>query len=176
MSTIAEQDKRKDNTMSETFGQRFTRLRKQRGLTQEELGEKLGISGQAVSKWEKDASMPDVGILVDLSEILGVSLDELLGKEVVNTRIVPVEERKNPDDMVLRISVDSEGDKVTINLPLKLIKVGLKMGMTIPQINGNEALEGIDFEELIKLIDEGIVGELVTIDSKEGDKVRIFVE
>ena len=42
--------------MNETFGQRFTRLRKQRGLTQKDLGEKLGISGQAVSKWENDAS------------------------------------------------------------------------------------------------------------------------
>ncbi|MBQ2041822.1 MAG: helix-turn-helix transcriptional regulator, partial [Firmicutes bacterium] len=53
--------------MKETFGQRFSRLRKQRGLTQEELGEKFGISGQAVSKWENDASMPDISILPELS-------------------------------------------------------------------------------------------------------------
>ena len=163
--------------MNETFGQRFTRLRRQRGLTQEELGERIGISGQAVSKWENDASMPDVGILVQLSEILGVSLDELLGKEVPNTRIVPVEERKKMDDMVLKIRVDSsEGDKVTVNLPLKIVKMGLKLGMSMPQINGNEALEGIDFEEIIKLVDEGLVGEIVTVDSADGDKVRIYVE
>ena len=163
--------------MNETFGQRFTRLRKQRGLTQEELGEKIGISGQAVSKWENDASMPDVGILVELSEILGVSLDELLGKEVPNTRVVPFEERKKIDDMVLKIRVDSaDGDKVTVNLPLKIVQAGIKMGMTMPQINGNQALEGIDFAELIKLVEEGMVGELVTVDSAEGDKVRIFVE
>ena len=118
---------RMDKAMNETFGQRFARLRKQRGLTQEELGEKLNISGQAVSKWENDASMPDVGILVQLSEILGVSLDELLGKETITTRIVPVEERKNTDDLILRIRVDSsEGDKVTVNLPMKLVKAGLK--------------------------------------------------
>ena len=163
--------------MNETFGQRFTRLRRQRGLTQEELGEKIGISGQAVSKWENDASMPDVGILVQLSEILDVSLDELLGKDVPATRIVPVEERKNTDDMVFRIRVDSsEGDKVTVNLPMKIVKAGLKLGMAMPQINGNAALESIDFEEVIRLVDEGLVGEIVTVDSADGDKVRIFVE
>ena len=163
--------------MKESFGQRFSRLRKTRGLTQEELGEKLGISGQAVSKWENDASMPDVGILVELSEILGVSLDELLGKETITTKIVPVEERKDPDDMVLRIRVDSnEGDKVTVNLPMKLVKAGLKIGMKMPQISGNEALKDIDFEEIIKLVDEGLVGEIVTVESADGDHVRIFVE
>ena len=61
--------------MKETFGQRFSRFRKQRGLKQEELGEKLGVSGQAVSKWENDASMPDVSLLVEISEILGISYD-----------------------------------------------------------------------------------------------------
>ena len=168
---------RMDKAMNETFGQRFARLRKQRGLTQEELGEKLNISGQAVSKWENDASMPDVGILVQLSEILGVSLDELLGKETITTRIVPVEERKNTDDLILRIRVDSsEGDKVTVNLPMKLVKAGLKIGMKMPQISGNEALKDIDFEEIIRLVDEGLVGEIVTVESADGDHVRIFVE
>ena len=163
--------------MNETFGQRLTRLRKQRNLTQEELGEKFGISGQAVSKWENDASMPDVSILAELSDVLGVSLDELLGKEIPSTRIVPAEERKSMDEMVFKIRVDSsEGDKVTLNLPLKIVKLGLKMGMQMPQINGNAALEGIDFEEIIKLVEEGMVGEILTVESSEGDHVRIYVE
>ena len=173
----AGKSERKKKMMNETFGQRFTRLRKQRGMTQEELGERIGISGQAVSKWENDASMPDVGVLVELSEILGVTLDELLGKETSLTRVVPAEERKSMDDMVLRIRVDSsEGDKVTVNLPLKIVKMGIQMGMNMPQINGNKALEGINFEDVIKLVEEGLVGELVTVDSAEGDKVRIYVE
>ena len=75
--------------MNETFGQRFARLRKNRGLTQEELGTKLGLSGQAVSKWENDLSMPDVSLLVQLSELLGVSLDELLGKQEPLTKVIP---------------------------------------------------------------------------------------
>ena len=168
---------RTDNTMRETFGERLSRFRKQRGFTQEELGEKFGISGQAVSKWENDASMPDISILPELSDVLGVSLNELLGKEEITTRIVPAEERKDPDDLVLRIRVDSsEGDKVTVNLPMALVKAGIKLGMKMPQVSGNEALKDIDFEEIIKLVDAGLVGEIVTIESAEGDHVRIFVE
>ena len=163
--------------MKESFGERFARLRKQKGLTQEELAQKIGLSGQAVSKWENDASMPDISLLVELSEILGVSLDELLGKEQNLPKVVPQEERKNVNDMVLRVRVDSsEGDKVTVNLPMGLVKAGIKMGMKMPQVTGKASLEGIDFEEIVRLVDEGLVGEIVTVDSAEGDKVRIFVE
>ncbi len=163
--------------MKETFGQRFSRLRKQRGLTQEELGEKVGLSGQAVSKWENDASMPDVSLLVDLSDILGVSLDELLGKAQPITRVVPEGERRNIDDLVLKVRVDSaDGDKITVNLPMGLVKVGIAMGMNMPQIKGNAALEGIDFEQVIKLVESGLMGEIVTVESADGDHVRIFVE
>ena len=163
--------------MNETFGQRFTRLRKQRGLTQEELGEKIGISGQAVSKWENDASMPDISLLVQPSDILGVSLDDLLGKERQLTRVVPEEERKHPDDMVLKIRVDSaDGDKITVNMPMKLVKAGIALGMVMPEIDGKPALQGIDFEQVIKLVEEGLVGEIVTVESADGDNIRVFVE
>ena len=163
--------------MKETFGQRFSRLRKQRGLTQEELGEKFGISGQAVSKWENDASMPDISILPELSDVLGVSLNELLGKEENKTRLVPAEERKDINDLVLRVRVDSaDGDKITVNLPMGLVKAGIMLGMKMPQVSGNEALNNLDFEEIIRLVDQGLVGEIVTVESADGDHVRVFVE
>lgn len=53
-------------------------LRKNLGLTQEQLGAKLGISGQAVSKWEKGESMPDILLLPDLCCLLGITTDQLL--------------------------------------------------------------------------------------------------
>jgi len=163
--------------MNETFGQRFSRLRKQRGLTQEELGEKFGISGQAVSKWENDASMPDISILPELSDVLGVSLNELLGKEESQTRLVPAEERKDINDLVLRVRVDSaDGDKITVNLPMGLVKAGIMMGMKMPQVSGNDALKNLDFEEIIRLVDQGLVGEIVTAETADGDRVRVFVE
>ena len=160
--------------MQETFGQRFARIRKQRGLTQEELGEKFGLSGQAVSKWENDASMPDVSLLVDLSETLNVSLDELLGKEQLPARIVPEEERKDTNNLVLKIRVNSaDGDKITLNLPMGLVKAGIMMG---PMIEGNSAMENIDFDKIIELVDQGMVGEIVTVESADGDTIRVFVE
>ena len=67
--------------MKETFGQRFSRLRKAKGMTQEVIAEKMNISPQAVSKWENDLSAPDVSLLLPLAELLGVTADTLLGKE-----------------------------------------------------------------------------------------------
>lgn len=160
--------------MQETFGQRFSRIRKQRGLTQEELGEKFGLSGQAVSKWENDASMPDVSLLVELSETLNVSLDELLGKEQLPARIVPEEERKDTNNLVLKIRINSaDGDKITVNLPMGLVKAGIMMG---PMVEGNSAMENIDFDKIIELVDQGMVGEIVTVESADGDTIRVFVE
>lgn len=60
------------------IGQYIQRLRKSAGLTQAELAEKLGVSFQAVSKWENGDSLPDIGILLDLCDILDTTADKLL--------------------------------------------------------------------------------------------------
>ena len=57
------------------------RLRKQKGLSQEELAYQLGISRQSVSKWESGTSVPELERLVEISELYGVSLDELVKGE-----------------------------------------------------------------------------------------------
>lgn len=54
-------------------------LRKEKGLTQAELGERLGISAQSVSNWERAESLPDTALLPELAIIYGVSVDEILG-------------------------------------------------------------------------------------------------
>lgn len=59
--------------------ERISCLRKEKALTQEQLGALLGISGQAVSKWEKGESMPDIMLLPDLCAALNTSTDYLLG-------------------------------------------------------------------------------------------------
>ena len=61
-----------------TTGQKIQALRKQRGLTQEQLAQRLGVSRQAVSRWELDESLPETANLLPLGEVLGVSLDTLL--------------------------------------------------------------------------------------------------
>lgn len=61
-----------------TMGERITALRKGRGMTQEQLAEKLSVSRQSVSKWELDQATPEVGCAVALCELFGVSLDYLI--------------------------------------------------------------------------------------------------
>ena len=60
------------------FGRFLYALRKRQGWTQTELADKLGVTNQAVSKWENGDSFPDTGLLVPISELFGVSVDELL--------------------------------------------------------------------------------------------------
>ena len=63
-----------------TLGQRIQELRKQRGMSQEALGDALGVSRQAVSKWE-NGGVPDTYLLPTISKVLGVSIDALFGVE-----------------------------------------------------------------------------------------------
>lgn len=66
--------------MAQTMGKQIMQHRKRLGLTQEQLAEKLGVTAQAVSKWENDQSCPDISILGTLADIFGISTDVLLGR------------------------------------------------------------------------------------------------
>ena len=165
--------------MDMTIGKRIAFLRKEKGLTQEELAQHMGISPQAVSKWENDQTCPDISALPKLARLFGVTVDELLeGKEALPAvRMLPPEQRKDIKDMLLRITVDSaEGDRIRVNLPMALVEIAMEIGMEMPQINGNEALKGIDLKKILDMVHLGLVGNLVEIESAEGDKIRIFVE
>ncbi|MBO5966950.1 MAG: helix-turn-helix transcriptional regulator [Clostridia bacterium] len=163
----------------DTIGKRISEYRKKKNLKQDELAEMLGVSPQAVSKWENDLSCPDISLLPELSRILGVSIDEIVQgkKEEPIVSILPEEERKDINKLMLRIVVDSEeGDRVRVNLPMALVKVAIETGISMPQINGSEALKNIDFAQIFTLVENGAIGNLVEVDSADGDTVRIFVE
>ena len=166
--------------MEMTLGKRIATLRKEKELKQDDLAEMLGVSPQAVSKWENDLTCPDISILPQLAKILGVSVDELLtghSKDEPIVQIVPPEKQKDFKDMMLRIVVDSaEGDKVRVNLPLPLVEAAIEMGMEMPQLSGGDALKNIDFAKILELVHQGVAGNLIEVESAEGDIVRIFVE
>ncbi|MDN6104856.1 MAG: helix-turn-helix domain-containing protein, partial [Lacticaseibacillus paracasei] len=63
------------------FGERLTQLRKQKGLSQNDLAEAIGISRQAISKYENGLAQPGLDKIAKLRDILGVSYADLLGKE-----------------------------------------------------------------------------------------------
>ena len=163
-----------------TIGKRIANLRKEKQLKQDDLAQMLGVSPQAVSKWENDQTCPDITLLPDLAKILGVTVDELLsGKQAVQPTVtlVPEEKRKSLDELMFRIVVDSsDGDKVRVNLPLKLLQITLEMGVEMPQVSSNDALKNINWAQILQLVEQGAIGNLVEVESSDGDTVRIFVE
>lgn len=160
----------------ESFGQRFSRLRKEKKLTQDEIAKKLNITAQSVSKWENDNSYPDVALLVDIATIFNITVDELLGKETKTATILEEHERKDINKLVLKVKILSEDNKVNINLPVPLIIALTNSGTSMPNINFGDKLQGIDFGMIISLIEQGVVGQLVEIESKDGSTVNISVE
>jgi len=66
------------------IGKFIAERRKQKNLTQMQLSEKLGITDKAISKWERGIAMPDTSIMLELCDILGISVNELLSGEKIN--------------------------------------------------------------------------------------------
>lgn len=166
--------------MEMTIGKRIAALRREKNLKQDDLAQMLEVSPQAVSKWENDQTCPDISLLPKLAKILGVSVDELLsGKQELQpvVTLVPEDQHKDIKDMMLRIVVDSaDGDKVRVNLPMALVQLAMEMGMEMPQVSGNDALKDIDWAQVMELVRHGAMGNLIEVESADGDIVRIFVE
>lgn len=75
----------------ESFGQFLAQHRKEQGMTQKQLAERLFVSDKAVSKWERGLSLPDVSLLLPLSQLLGVSVTELLEGRQLEEPMAPEE-------------------------------------------------------------------------------------
>jgi len=175
-------DNNVEGSIDMTMGEKLSALRRAKGYTQDEVAEKLGVSAQAVSKWENDVSCPDIMQLPRLAELFGVTIDELFAREnAMPVAMVSAEERKPLEKMLLKIIVNSaEGDKVRVNLPMGLVKMGLEIGMAMPQISGGDGMKGtlenIDFRKILEMVEFGLVGKLVEVESADGDFVEIVVE
>ena len=102
--------------MTIEIADRLIQLRKKHGLSQEELADKLGLSRQAVSKWERAEASPDTDNLICLAKLYGVSLDELLSTDddvetIVKEQIKPEAKEEKGKSVVL---TDDDGSKVII--------------------------------------------------------------
>ena len=100
-----------------TMGKIIATLRKEKGMTQKELADQLGITDKAVSKWERDASFPDTATIPKLAEILGVSVEELL-----QVKITPISTTKKSVHL--------------LNLILKVIPMAMGIAVIIISILG----------------------------------------
>ena len=131
----------------ETFGNMVAVLRKEKGMTQLELADRMGVTDKAVSKWERDLSFPDVSSIPKLAEILGVSVDELMQ--------VKAESKEEP----LKNKVDE-----IVDVAFK--GVALAMGIAVVVLS---VMEQIEMDSAITMLGIGLTSLAITSLSKKGE-------
>lgn len=85
------------------FSDNLIKLRKGKGWSQEDLADKLGLSRQAVSKWEVGTSKPDIDNVIKLSKLFEISIDELVNNEIVKTDAISIEVKKKDNKQKMLI-------------------------------------------------------------------------
>jgi len=118
--------------MREILAGNIARYRKDQGLTQEILGEKLGVSFQAVSKWETNQTVPDTTLLPELARTLNISIDKLLGYSAYNTDTSEYENDYRKKDYYWGVTPSTMCLKVLELIPpekqVKIIDIGCGEG------------------------------------------------
>lgn len=118
-------------TNSEIVGERLYELRKKHGLSQEAFAERLGVSRQAVSKWECGESIPDTDNLISISKMYNVSLDELVGNTVTQTEAELFKECDNVEELTPEYT-DEKKDGAQENGTRKKKKVLFRIAYELP--------------------------------------------
>ena len=121
---------------AQTLANKLYELRKTAGFSQEELAEKLQVSRQAISKWERGEALPDTDNLISIAKLYGVSLDELIGNDAVKNE----KENANTDDMNfdnedkttdenksgIHVNIDDGDEKVKVDIDTSGVQVKIK--------------------------------------------------
>lgn len=165
------------------LGNNISKRRKAMGLTQEELATKLGVSPQAVSKWENNLSCPDISLLPDISKLFNISIDELLEVASTNEKVECISEKPTliPESEAtyeepvyngkkatkLLITTERNGKTTNIKFPLGIVRFGLNIGGIFGGLTGEQANA---VEDAIKT---GLMGEILSVDGENGEKVTI---
>ena len=96
------------------FSEKLMNLRKSKGMSQEELAEKLNVTRQSVSKWELDQTTPDMNKLIEMAKLFEISLDELVNDI----------ETSNPENTYKESAVEKNNKKISINILIIGIIIG----------------------------------------------------
>ncbi len=171
-------------TTQDSLGTRIAELRKKNNLTQEEFAEKLGVTAQAVSKWENGASCPDIMLLPKISDILGVSIDQLMGikpieeapKVEVSTPALTDEQLSKMKLRVLVIDNNMPNKKpINISVPVSFVLKATSVGLKISGVLGNDILDDNQLGKIVDIIKSGVTGEILRIDTDDNKTVVIEV-
>ena len=104
------------------IGKFIAAKRKEQKFTQVQLAEKLGITDRAISKWETGKSLPDVSIMLDLCELLGITVNDLLSGEVVSMKNYNENAEKNLIEMIRQ---KEEADKRLLDMEIVIVIISL---------------------------------------------------
>ena len=161
-------------------GEFLKELRKEKNITQEELAEKMGVARRTVSRWETGANMPDMDILIDISDFYGVDLREILDGERKNKQM-----DKEIKDTILKVAeYENEGKKrssVTVivysALGILSLLANLIMNMTgMPDTFMTGFLKGMTVAAALIAMALGIVYATGTLAKLYSFKKRLFAK
>ncbi len=161
--------------MTMNLGKSISERRKAMGITQEELAANLGVSAQAVSKWENNLSCPDISLLPEIAKLFNISVDELLGvqqaceKKADEAAEIEYEEPAPAGKKVTKLIIARElnGKVTTVKVPIGIIRFGLNLGSIFGGLTGEQASS---VEAAIK---NGLAGEILSVDGENGEKITI---
>ena len=119
------------------IGKFISECRKEKGLTQAQLAEKLNITNRAISKWETGKSMPDTSVMLEVCGILGISVNELLSGK----RLSMENYQKEAEGNLTNLMVKAKNLGKMRVISALLIICGITIGLTFPAILELELLE-----------------------------------
>ncbi len=150
----------------ENVGRIIAELRKEHNMTQLELADRMGISFQAVSNWERGNSMPDISKLPELAELFGVTIDQLLGER---SEIIERAARGNMKEHF-------ENNKVTIE-EIKSIVPMLKPNQVNEIVESEKITDLREIEDLLPFVGKDVVNKIAMklFESGEDDDLHIVM-
>lgn len=172
------QSEKTQNEQTKTLGTRIADRRKKHNLTQEEFSVLLGVTAQAVSKWENDISCPDIMLLPKIAEILEVSIDELMGvksdfsnkEQILSSEVIDVSKLK------FRIHIiDNRGKPIKIALPMAFVLKLANVGIKISGIVGTSVVDDLKLDQILELVKNGVTGEVFDLTADDGTSVKIEI-
>lgn len=159
------------------LGKTINELRKKNNMTQEELAAQLGVSPQAVSKWENDLSCPDISLLPDVAKIFHITVDELLSGNYQEKETIETENPEPSFDNTkvskckkINISVDNHGKVTNVSLPIKLVAFGMNIGSAYGGLTNEHS------EIIMSAIKNDLSGEIIKVNGEKGEVVTVTIE
>lgn len=142
-----------------TIGNVIATYRKNMGLTQDGLAQQLGVTNQAVSKWESDQSCPDILLLPKIADIFGITIDELFGREkpqaepveLIPAPVVEVNDLPWPDDDTLHVAIYKghtylascpEQEKITFEYEGPVLNIDCAVNLNCEDVAGDVRANG----------------------------------